>query len=280
MISDDELLLVRLAVGVSRRLQLDLWTGGVPIPGAGGFGAAGHGLVAVGGAGVVVLGFFDLGVKLKVLDETARLPGVAISYDMLDLFGLAGAGVGVVLLADGAGGGGYGVVGGANAQFNLITAVAAKHFGPAQITAGAYVLDNHHVLPQSAGFQSSCAAAATDGSQAAGGGLLDCGSGSASLNRLPLHVQPFLGTELVLGPHSALMAEGLLERQLENSMVTTGARWLLGWSRPHGPLALDRIRFRVDLAALWLYEPAHGGSMPSGAKVLPLPWLGIGAYFL
>ena len=93
-------------------------------------------------------------------------------------------------------------------------------------------------------------------------------------------MQPFVGSELVLGPHSALMAEGLLERHLENSIVTTGARWLLGWKQSRGPLALDRIRFRLDLAALWMYEPAHGGARPSGAKVLPLPWLGVGAYFL
>jgi hypothetical protein len=263
-------------------VQLDLWAGGVPIPGAGATGAPAHGLIAVGGGGVVVLGFFDLGLKVKLLDETERLPGVAIAYDMLDLFGLVGGGVGVVVVADSAGGGGYGVVGGANAQFNLLTAVAAKHFGRVQLTAGTYVLDNHHFLPQSAGFESGCAAAETDGNQAAAGAFLDCGSGSTALGRLPVQVQPFLGSEVVLGPHSALMAEALLERRIEDSMVTTGARWLLGWRRPYGPLALDRVRIRLDLALLWLWEPGRGGSNPNaqGPKVLPLPWFGVGAYFL
>jgi hypothetical protein len=281
-VSDDELLLARIAAGLGRRVQLDIWGGGVPIPGAGAGGFAGHGLVAAAGGGVLVLGFFDLGLKVKILDETARLPGLAISYDMLDLFGLGGGGVGVVVAGDGAGGGGYGVVAGANAQFNLVTAVVAKHFGPVQLTAGSYFLDNHHYLPQSAAFQGSCAIAATDanGNQAVVGGLLDCGNGTASIGRLPLQVQPFVGSELVLGPHSSLMVESLLERPLESSLVTTGARWLLGWRRPAGPLALDRVRFRLDAGIIWAYQPAHGGAHPDGSHILPFPWLGVGAYFL
>ena len=279
--SDDELLLVRLAAGVARRVQLDLWAGGFPIPGAGAFGLAGHGLIAVGGAGVAVLAFVDLGFKVRVLDETAYRPGIALSYDMLDLFGLGGAAGGVVVAADGAGGAGFGVVGGANAQFNLFSLVAGKHFGPFQLTAGSYLLDNHHYLPQSAAFQASCVAGATDGSSSTGGVAPNCANGSATLPRLPWQVQPFVGSELVLGPHSALMMEALLEPHIENTMLTTGARWLLGWSHPRGPIALDRIRFRIDFAFLWLYSPAQqNGMMSSGAKVLPLPWLGLGVYFL
>jgi hypothetical protein len=46
-------------------------------------------------------------------------------------------------------------------------------------------------------------------------------------------------------------------------------------------LALDRVRFRLDLAAVWLFESAdHQGSMQHGARALPLPWAGVGFYFL
>jgi hypothetical protein len=279
VVSDDELLLVRLGAGLTRRLQLDLWTGGVPIPGAVGGALAGPAILAGGAAGGVILGFFDLGLKLRVLDETARLPGVSISYDMLDLFGLGDGGAGVLIARDGAGGLGYGVVAGANAQFNLVTLAAGKHFGPFQVTGGTWVLDNHHFLPQSAAFQGACAAAGAS-SQGAAAGAIDCGSGGARLPRLPIQVQPFVGSELVLGRHSSLMMEALLEEHVQNTMVTTGARWLLGADHPRGPLALDRIRVRLDLAALWFYVPAQGGMHPSGAKVLPLPWLGLGFYFL
>jgi hypothetical protein len=277
--SDDELLLARLGVGVSRRVQLDLWAGGFPIPGAGAIGGAAHGAFAVGAAGVIVLGFFDLGLKVHVVDEGPYLPGVAIAYDLLDVFGLGAGGVGAVAIGDGAGGGAFAVVAGANAQFNLFTLVAGKHFGPVQVTAGSYLLDNHHYLPQSAAFQAGCGAAATDGSSGTAGAI-PCGSGSARLASLPLQVQPFAGGELVLGPHSSLMMDTLLQRRIEDSIVTTGARWLLGWSRPRGPLALDRIRLRIDLGALWFYERAQGGASPHGARVLPIPWLGVGLYFL
>jgi hypothetical protein len=279
VVSDDELLIVRLGVGLSRRLQLDLLTGGVPIPGAAGGALAGPAIVAGGAAGGVILGFMDVGLKLRVLDETARAPGLSVSYDMLDLFGLGAGGAGLLIARDGAGGVGYGVVAGANAQFNLVTLVAGKHFGPFQLTLGTWLLDNHHYLPQTAAFQGGCAAVGASPSGAAAGAI-DCGSGSAQLPRLPLQVQPFAGGELVLGEHSALMMEALLEQHVQNTLVTTGARWLLGARHPRGPLALDRVRVRLDLAALWFYVPAQQGMHPHGAKVLPLPWLGLGVYVL
>jgi len=132
---------------------------------------------------------------------------------------------------------------------------------------------------QSAAFQGACAAAAASPS-GAGAGAIDCGSGSAKLPRLPVQVQPFVGSELVLGPHSLLMVEALVREPISSSMATTGARWLIGSTHAHGPLALDRLRFRLDAAALWFYEPAAGGSRPHGARVLPLPWLGVGIYVL
>ncbi len=280
VISDDELLLARIGAGLSRRVQLDFWAGGVPIPGAGAVGAAGPGLIGVGAAGAVVLGFFDLGLKVRVLDETRVLPAIAVAYDLLDVFGLGAGGAGVVLFGDAAGGGGFGVVAGANAQFNLLTAVAGKHFGPVQVTAGTYVLDNHHYLPQSAAFQAGCGAAVTNGSSAAAGAI-PCGNGYARLGRLPTQLQPFAGAEVVLGPHAAILADALIRENIESSIATTGVRWLLGWSRPRGLLALDRVRFRLDLAVVWLFEGAdHSSSMPHGARALPLPWAGVGFYFL
>lgn len=280
VISDDELLLARIGAGLSRRVQLDFWAGGLPIPGAAGAGAAGHGIIGVGAAGAVVLGFFDLGLKVRLLDETRVLPAVAVAYDLLDVFGLGAGGLGLVVFGNGAGGGGFGVVAGANAQFNLITAVAGKHFGPVQVTAGTYMLDNHHYLPQSAAFQAGCGGAATDGSGGTAGAI-PCGSGYARLGSLPTQVQPFVGSEVVLGPHSAIMAEWLIGHPLASSVATSGVRWLLGGSRPRGVLALDRVRFRLDLAILWLFESAdHQSSMQHGARALPLPWAGIGFYFL
>ena len=279
VVSDDELLLARVGVGISHRLQLDAWAGGVPIPGAAGGGFVGPALVAGGAGGVVVLGFFDVGLKLRVLDETARLPGLAIAYDMLDLFGLGAGGAGVLIARDGAGGAGFGVVAGANAQFNLLTVVTGKHLGRVQLTLGTWVLDNHHYLPQSAAFQGACVAAGASPS-GAGGGAISCGSGSARLSRLPLRAQPFAAVEVVLGAHASLMSEILPEARLQDTMVTTGARWALGAAHPHGPFALDRVRVRLDVAALWFYVPASGGMHPQGAKVLPLPWLGLGIYIL
>lgn len=279
VVSDDELLLARVGVGLSHRLQLDAWAGGVPIPGAAGGGFVGPALVAGGAAGVVVLGFFDVGLKVRVLDETSRLPGVAIAYDLLDVFGLGAGGAGVLIARDGAGGAGFGVVAGANAQFNLLTAVVGKHLGRVQLTLGTWILDNHHYLPQSAAFQGACVAGGA-GPSGAGAGAISCGSGSARLSRLPLRAQPFAAAEVVLGPHASLMSEVLPETRLQDTMVTTGARWGLGASHSHGPFALDRVRFRLDVAALWFYAPATGGMHPQGAKVLPLPWLGLGIYFL
>ncbi len=242
--------MARLGMGLSRRLQFDLWAGGFPIPAAaGGAGGGGPAIISGGAAGVIVLGFFDLGLKLRVLDETTYLPGFVIAYDMLDLFGLAAGGVGAVLIGGGVGGGGIGVVAGSNAQFNLVTPVVAKHFGPAQLSGGAYFLDNHHFLTQSAGFQTGCAVGAVSPSGAVGTAV-ECPSGSTRLPRLPLQVMPFIAGELLIGPHSSLIMETLMKDNIVNSVVTTGARWLIGWEHPHGPFALDRMRLRLDVAAL------------------------------
>ncbi len=236
-ISDDELLLLRAGVGVSRRVQLDIWAGGLPL-----YGPLGA------GAGAVFLGVVDLGVKVAVLQESARLPGLSLSYDFLNVFGAGAAGTALPV-----GGGGLVVGAGAgNAQFNLFTAVASKHFADTQVVLGTYLLDNHHILPQEAVF------ATPDGAT------------TQPIDRVPLQVQPFLGIEQVLGPHSALAVECLPRDTVRGSKASAGVRWLLGWSAPRGPLALDRIRFRVDLAAVV-------GEVSSGS-VLVAPWLGLGMY--
>ena len=271
-ITDDELLLARLAVGISRHLQLDLIAGGLPIPGAAGGASGERAIYAGGAAGVAVIGFFDLGLKSSLLHETDVLPGFAVSYDMLDLFAMAGGAI--VFAGDGADGAGYGVMG-ANAQFNLFTFTAGKHFGDAQVTAGLWVLDNHHFLPQSAGFQSGCVVAQKNSSGTTVAGGLDCASGSAPISHLPLQLRSFFGAEYVFGPHFSLMAEVLPSAHLSTSFVTTGMRVLLGFNRPRGTLALDRIKFRFDLGIIWEYLPDSRDS-----KTGAIPWAGIGLYFL
>jgi hypothetical protein len=89
-------------------------------------------------------------------------------------------------------------------------------------------------------------------------------------------VQPYAGLEGVLGPHSALLAEFLPRIPFEETMVTTGARWQLGWDEPVGPIARDRIRFRIDVAGIWVYLPKTSSNE---ALLLPLPWVGLGVLF-
>lgn len=281
-ITDDELLLFRFAVGLSRRLQLDMFVGGLPIAGGGGTVLAERAVVAVGGGGVAVIGFFDLGLKASILHETEVQPGLSLSYDMLDLFGLAVGGAGVALLADGAGGAGYGVVGGTNLQFNILALTLGKHFGSSQVTAGMWVIDNHHFLPQSAGFQTVAVGGA--GNADGGGATVESGPGkSVTIPRLPTQYRPYLGFEYVFGPHVSLMTEALPGRHLATSYLTTGVRFLLGANHPVGFLALDRIRFRLDLATIWSYIPGEARSTSterqSGSTVV-LPWLGMGFYFM
>ncbi len=279
VLSDDELILVRIAVGLSRRVQLDLWAGGFPIPAAGGGALAGHGIIAAGGAGAVVVGFLDLGLKVRLLDEAPGRPGLAISYDMLDLFGGAVGGGGVALFGGGAAGGGFVAAGGANLQFNLLTLSASRHFGHTQLLAGGYLLDNHHLLPQSAGFAAACGAGGV-GEPGADGKVEACAGAGARIDRLPLQLQPFAAVEQVLGDHSALIAELLPRRHVRDSVATTGVRWLIGSGSAWGPLALDRIRVRLDVAAIWVYLPPSSRKPGGKGAVVPLPWAGLGLYFL
>jgi hypothetical protein len=273
VVSNDELLLFRAGVGLGRRVQLDVWGGGLPIPVAGGVPLPLlHVVGGAGGAALGVLGAFDLGIKVKLLDESRYLPGVSASYDFLNVFAGAVGGAGIVLLGNGVAAGGVAGAGGANLQFNLFTAVAAKHFGDFQLTAGGYLLDNHHFIPQKAAIV--VGGAVTGGEDPTGGG----GGGSTTIPRIPTQFQAFVGAQYVLGPHSELAAEFFPRKPFADSFGTTGVRWLLGSDTPRGPVALDRLRVRLDLAALWVYLPETRNGR--GGFPFPLPWVGLGLYKL
>lgn len=271
VLSNDEALLFRAAIGIHRRVQLNFWLGGFGVPFGGGFVLpAIHLIGAGGGGGIALVGAVDVGLKFRILDEGEYVPGLAVSYDMTNCFGaIFGAGA---LVLGGKGGGAIAAAAGlatANVQLNVFNATVAKHFGPVQVTAGAYVIDNHHWLPQQAVI--------TTGVAAVSNGVVGAASNdSTPIPRIPTQVQPYAAAEWVLGPHSALLFEFLPRLPFEETMVTTGARWQLGWTEPAGPIARDRIRFRIDLAGIWVYLPK---SNRSGPLVAPLPWLGLGVAF-
>ncbi|ATB30268.1 hypothetical protein MEBOL_003728 [Melittangium boletus DSM 14713] len=271
VLSNDELLLFRLGVGLGRRVQVDMWGGALPIPAAGGVPLfLIHAAGGAGAAGIGVLGTFDLGLKVKVLEESRYVPGLAVSYDFLNVFAGAIGGGGVVIAGNGVLVEGAAGAAGANLQFNLFSLVAAKHFGDFQLTAGAYLLDNHHLIPQGAAVVVGAGGNVEDGN----GGIAD----GQRLPRLPTYVQGFVGAQYVLGPHSELAAEFLPRAPFEQSILTTGVRWLVGGSEPRGPLAADRLRVRLDLAALWVYLPQTPEG--NGGHPFPLPWVGVGLYKL
>ncbi len=260
VISNDEVLLFRFGFGLTERLQMDVMAGGLP-------GAAGGILPAPGlfaGAGAGLIGALDLGLKYRILQEDGWLPGLALSYDLVDVFG-AGIGVGG---AAGGGGAAAGVgVATANAQFNLFSAAAGWHLGSdSHVTLGVRALDNHHFLPQSAQF--SAVASGSSGTGTA--------NATATIDRLPLHVQPFLGLEQILGPHSALMGEFFPATAVQDLSGSVGARWLLGRDKPWLFLPLHKLRVRVDLAAVLFGVRDTNGQLRLGM----LPWFGLGFYTL
>ncbi len=263
-LSDDELLLLHLGVGVSRRVQLDLFAGGFPLPPVGGV-LPFAGLAAGGAAGLV--GAVDLGVKVRLVDEGVLVPAIAASYDLLDLFG-AGVGAGAVA---GGGGAGAGVgLAGVNAQLNLLQLVATKRFGEGtELTAGLRVLDNHNFLPQSASF----AGVGTDASGQVGGA-----TSGEKLAHLPTVVRGFVAAGQRLGPHSQLAVEVYPASRLVDSYAITGVRWIVGPEKPWGLLPVDKLRFRIDLAAVWVWFQPTGTNARPGLGALPL--VGVGLYFI
>ncbi len=279
VLSDDEALLVRAAYGITRRLQLDLWLGGLPVPAVGGGALPLPGaIVAGGGGGGALFGVFDLGLKFVALEETRKVPGIAISYDMLDVFGTAiGGGGGVGIGGSGLGGVGFVGIGGANAQFNLFTLTAGKHFSTGtQVTLGAWLLDNHAFLPQSAHFTSACGVAGSTGTTS-GAAMTKC-SGGTDLPHLPLQFQSFFGVEQILSDSWSVAVEVLPRYPLSNTMWTTGVRWLPGSDAPAGFVALDRIKPRIDLALAWMILEANADAGRPHASPVYFPWIGVGLY--
>ena len=278
-ISDDEALLLRFAVGVTRRLQLDLWLGGLPIPAAGGGALPLPGaIIAGGGVAGALFGIFDLGLKFVALEETATRPGISLAYDVLDVWGAAIGGAGGVGIGGGGlGGGGFVGVGGANAQFNLFTLTAGKHFHSGTgLTAGLWILDNHAWLPQSARFTAACGVAGSDG-QRAGAAMTKCDA-SAEIPRLPLQFQSFFAIEQVFSTAWSAAVEVLPRYPLASTMWTTGVRWQPSGDAPRGFVALDRIKARIDLALAWMILEANPSVGRNNAMVGYFPWLGVGLY--
>lgn len=278
-ISDDEALLLRAAFGLTRRLQLDVWVGGIPVPAAGGGALPLPGaILAGGGGGGALFGVFDLGLKFAVLEETNKIPGISVSYDLLDVYGAAiGGGGGVGIGGGGLGAGGFVGVGGINAQFNLFTLTAGKHFkSGTQFTAGAWFLDNHAFLPQSASFIAACGVAGSGGSGS--GGVLDKCSGSTPISHLPLQIQSFLGIEQIFSQSWSGAIEIMPRYPFSQTMWTTGVRWQPGGDAPVGFIALDRIKGRIDLALAWMILDKNPAAGRNSATVAYFPWIGFGLY--
>jgi hypothetical protein len=278
-ISDDEALLFRAAYGLSRRWQIDAWLGGIPVPAVGGAVLPLPGaILAAGGGGGALFGLFDLGVKFVALDETNKFPGIAISYDLLDVFGAAigGAG-GVGIGGGGAGGVGFVGTGGTNAQFNLLTLVAGKHFETGtQVTLGGWLLDNHAFLPQKTSFVAACVGAGTSGNTS-GAGIIPC-SGSTPTPHLPVQLQGFFAVEQVFSEHWSAAVEVMPTYPIASTKWTTGVRWLPSGDAPAGFVALDRIKARVDFALVWMILDADPQAGRDHATPVYFPWVGVGLY--
>jgi hypothetical protein len=60
------------------------------------------------------------------------------------------------------------------------------------------------------------------------------------------------------------------------SVATTGVKWRFGFSHPWGPLAINRLRITVDLAAAWSYF----STSPTKGFIAPIPYLGAGFYVM
>lgn len=261
VLSDDEVLLVHLGVGLTRWLELDLTAGALPIPGAAGGAVPAHGLIAGGAAGLAVVGVVSLGVKLRLLEEGQRAPGISLSYDAVDLFGGAIGGAGVVMLGNGVGGAGVGAIGGVNVQLNLFSLAATKRLGRRfQLGLGTYVVDNHHFLPQVAGFSSATTS---------GGGST---SGSTRIDRLPTELIPFAAGELWLGGGFSTIAE-VFPRADRESFGTAGLRWVSGRGVRTGLASWARLK--LDLAAVLGRGP---DTSTREGKAVVLPWLGVALY--
>lgn len=252
VLADDELLLVHLGAGITRWLQVDVGIGGLPLPGAGAIPIVGHGVGAAGAAGILVLGAVDVGFRIRVLEEGQYWPGIAVGYDMLDAFAAGLGGAGIFFAGNGIGAIAGGAVAGVNVQLNVFTAMANKRVGAFDFGAGAAIFDNHHFLPQAAGF-------------AAGIPLIALDTATFDLDRMPTVVIPFANVEATPWEWLHFIQEVLPQRPVANSFGSTTVRFV--W----GPSALSPLRLKLDLAVI----EAFGNE-----GLVPLPWGGVGVYWL
>jgi hypothetical protein len=265
-LSDDEVVLVHVGVGVSRWLQVDLTLGGVPLPAAGGIAYAGDGGVAgAGGAGAAVVGLVAPGVKLRVLEEGPWWPGVSAAYDLVDVWGAALGGGSVGILGRGVAGAAGGVAAGANVPLNVFSFAAAKHFADwFQVGGGSFVIDDHHLLPQRAGFVAG-------GGTTAGTGAGT--SGSTVIARLPTALVPYLNAEAAAGQYFRFIGEYLFAPG--DGYLTLGIRTLVPLGRRVGAMRAGGSWLKLDTALVITgYESERTGQHRTTA----LPWLGVGLY--
>ncbi|HEY8208250.1 MAG TPA: hypothetical protein VIG99_12260 [Myxococcaceae bacterium] len=256
VLSNDEVLLFHIGVGVTPWLELNLSAGGLPLPAAGAIPIVGHGAGGVGGAGILLLGAVDVGARFRLLEEGPWWPGIAVGYDLLDAFAAALGGAGIFFAGNGIAGVGGAAVAGANVQLNVFTVAASKRVGPFDFNAGAFVFDNHHFLPQSAGF----AAGITTGQLA---------TATYSLDRMPTVVVPFAAAQATPWPWLHIIQEIFPRTPVTDTFGSTALRLVVG------PFALSPLRLKFDAAVIEAYD-SEG---PRPGPVF-LPWFGAGIYIL
>jgi hypothetical protein len=262
VLSNDEALVFHLGRGFYDWLQGDLTLGALPVPVAAAGAIAGGGGAAAGGvAGFGVIGILNLGVKVRVLEEGALLPGVALSYDMVNVWGAAFGAGGVALLGKGVAAAAAGGAAGFNLQFNLLTASVAKHFRDwLQVGAGLYVLDNHSFMPQSEGFY----VADTFGDSAS--------SSSRITDRVPTLAAPWLSVEAAAGNRVRFISEYLFAPG--SDWFVLGMRTLMYRTR-FGLARAGHVAAKLDTAVLFTRYTEHD---TGERRIVPLPWLGLAFY--
>jgi len=261
VLSNDEGLLFHLGRGLYHWLQLDLTLGALPIPVAGGIGYAGEGVAVAGVAGIGVIGTLGVGLKFKLLEEGPAWPGVAASYDMVNVWGGALGGGGVALLGKGIAAAAAGGAAGFNLQFNLFTGSVSKHFGDwLQVGTGLYVLDNHNFIPQSAGFVVA---------DTTGGGS----SGSTRItDRVPTLTVPWISVEAAAGNHFRFISEYLFAPG--DDWFLLGMRSLVYRTRL-GLARTGHVALKIDTSLMFnRYTDSHTDRRKTGV----FPWLGLGLY--
>ncbi|HVE83910.1 MAG TPA: hypothetical protein VND93_13720 [Myxococcales bacterium] len=264
LLSDSEVLILHLGVGITRWLELDLSAGGLPLPAVGGIAFAGAGVVGAGGAGIAVVGAVSAGVKLRLLEEGKLWPGVSLGYDLVDAFGAALGGAGIFIAGSGIAGVAGAGAAGANVQLNVFTLAASKRVGLVEFGAGAAVIDNHHFLPQSAAF----ATGITNG---------DTSSAVFDLDQLPTVYLPYASFAFLPLPWVRLMQELFPQQPFDSSFGVTGLRVVVGTEGGWGPFSLSRLKATFELAMTESYVNITTSGRAAGWRFLP--WGGLGFYF-